>query len=360
MSRARRAFFVIVILLASFGFFIFSSAALGLLGRDGAPYWWVAGKQFVLLLAGIVCFLMVSKINFRFWQKVAPWLLVLAVGLNILVLIPGVGLVAGGARRWLAIGPFTWQPSELLKLALVIAMAAWLAANRGRIQTWRGGVLPFVSLTAVASVLMILQPDIDTLGIMVAAGLAMFFVAGGRWRHILLIGLAGLLALGGLVLTKPYIHNRVEAFFNPNVNQLGTPYQLNQSLIAVGSGGWLGRGFGRSLQKFKYLPEPIGDSVFSVAAEEFGFAGGLALITLFAAFAWSGLKIAAYGATDFARLLAVGVVTIVVIGTFTNMAAMLGLIPLTGTPLLFVSQGGTALIFTLLEAGLVLAVARQK
>ena len=214
-------------------------------------------------------------------------------------------------------------------------------------------------ISGLVGVLLVAQPDIDMLVIMLSAGLAMYFVAGAKWSHLALLGLILGVAIATVGLFKPYIIARVQTFLHPEENVLSSSYQINQSLIAVGSGGWTGRGFGQSIQKFKYLPEPIGDSVFSVASEEFGFLGASLIVLAFLLFGLAGLRIAGRAPPGFGRLVAVGMVIMVLSGAFINMAAMLGLIPLTGTPLLFVSHGGTALLLVLIEAGIVLNVSRH-
>jgi cell division protein FtsW len=190
------------------------------------------------------------------------------------------------------------------------------------------------------------------------AGFAMFIAAGAYVRDILVLIGAGLLGAAGLVMVRPYLMNRIMAFLDPNVDPLGSSYQIQQSLIAIGSGGPFGRGYGQSIQKFDYLPEPIGDSVFAVLAEEFGFFGSVLLISLFVFFAWRGLRIASKAPDHFSGLLVVGIVILIVSQSFINIASMLGVFPLTGLPLIFVSHGGSALFFTLLSVGIVLNISR--
>jgi cell division protein FtsW len=204
-----------------------------------------------------------------------------------------------------------------------------------------------------------LQPDIDAIFLIFIAGLAMFYAAGAKWKQLGAILLIAIAAFGIIAVNKPYILGRIKTFFNPNQNVLSASYQVNQSLIAVGSGGITGRGFGQSLQKFKYLPEPIGDSVFAVAAEEFGFIGCMVIIGLFLALTLSGLKIATRTTNTFGRLTIVGIVIMFIAGAFSNIASMLALIPLSGTPLIFISHGGTALVMALVQAGIILNISKH-
>jgi len=220
--------------------------------------------------------------------------------------------------------------------------------------------VPFIGIIILIGAILLKQPDTDTFLLMGTAGLAMFITAGGRWRDVGIMFLAGILLLAALALTRPYIMDRFTTFLDPSVDPQGKSYQIQQSLIAVGSGGFAGRGFGQSIQKFEYLPEPIGDSVFAVFAEEFGFLGSVLLIALFAFFTFRGYKIATHAADLFGMLLVVGFMTLIVIQAFLNIAAMLSLAPLMGLPLPFVSHGGTALLTTLTAVGIVLNVSKYQ
>ena len=207
---------------------------------------------------------------------------------------------------------------------------------------------------------MLLQPDTDTFLIMAIAATAMFITAGGRWRDVLLMGVAAILLIAILAFTRPYIKDRLMAFIDPSIDPLGSSYQVQQSLIAVGSGGLSGRGFGQSIQKFEYLPEPIGDSIFAVYAEEFGFVGASLLILLLSFFTFRGYRIATHAKDQFGMLLVVGIMTLVVVQAFLNIASMLALFPMSGLPLPFISHGGTALLATLAAVGIVLNVSKYQ
>lgn len=361
MSRAKvdKPFLIITFLLAVSGFFIFSSASLGLLARGSENYTSVAFSQTVLgLFLGTVALLIVSKLDYKFWKKSAFYFLLVAIILNILVLFTGIE--HGGARRWFYLGPVSFQPAEFLKLAFVIYFAAWVSGIKNRIETFRWGFLPLLILYAIMSALLLAQPDTDNLLMIIVAGLAMFVAAGGRWRYVSFLVLVGCIAVAFLAFSRPYIMQRITTFMNPEADALGSGYQIQQSLIAVGSGGLFGRGFGQSVQKFSFLPEPVGDSIFAVAAEEFGFAGSVILILLFVLFATRGLKIASKVPDIFSRLTVVGIVIMIVSQAFVNMGAMLSVVPLSGITLPFVSHGGTSLFFTLLETGIVLSISRTQ
>ena len=359
-GKPDKLFFFIVLGLSLFGFFIFASASLGLLSRDGARLSEVAIKQFVVLIIGLVLFVLISRIHPRFWRKYSLPIFIGSIIFSLLLFVPGLGFKSGGATRWIHFGSFTIQPSEFLKFGYILYLAGWLAKVKTGTQTIRKGLLPFLIILTIISALMIAQPDIDTLVMMFMAGLAMYYVAGARWRHLAIICLLILMAIATVALYKPYIVARVKTYLNPDQDVLSSSYQINQSLIAIGSGGITGRGFGQSIQKFKYLPEPMGDSIFSVASEEFGFTGAVLIIVGFLLFGLAGLKIALRCSNQFGRLVATGIVIMILTGVFINIASMLGLIPLTGTPLLFISHGGTALLISLIEAGIILSISRIK
>ncbi len=360
-GKIDRPFLIISTILIVGGFLIFSSAALGLFAKGGATYSSVAFSQVVLgLCLGTVAMFIVSRMNPAVFRKMAFFIFLLGIILNILVFVPGLGFEHGGAKRWLSIGSVSLQPAEVLKLAFVIYFAAWVAKVGERIKYFRSGFLPLVILFMICGGLLLLQPDTDNFSMIIFAGLAMFIAAGGRWRFVFLMITVGILGLGLLALTKPYIKDRLMTYINPKTDVLGSSFQLRQSLIAVGSGGFWGRGFGQSVQKFTYLPEPMGDSIFAVAAEEFGFVGGISLLLIFVLFATRGLKIAMRTKDNFSRLLVVGIVIMIVMQAFVNIGAMLGVVPLSGITLPFISHGGTSLFFTLLATGMVMAVSRTK
>lgn len=354
-----RTLLVLVLILVTFGFFVFSSASLGLLAREGARFSSIATNQIVFgIVGGLTALAITSNIHYRFWRKYAFYLFVAAFILTLGVFVPYIGLEHAGAKRWIGIGPFSFQPAEFFKIAFVVYIATWLSGMQKHLHTLTKGTLPFIGIIGITSVVMLLQPDTDTWAIMIAAACAMFLAAGGRWRDIAALGLCGLILLIALAFTRPYVMERLTTFLNPADDPRGASYQIQQSLIAIGSGNILGRGFGQSIQKFEYLPEPVGDSIFAVFAEEFGFVGSVILITLFTFFAFRGYKIAAYAPDLFGALLVVGIVTLISMQAFLNMAAMLGVAPLSGLPLPFISHGGTALLATLASIGIIINVSK--
>ncbi|MDP3874975.1 MAG: putative lipid II flippase FtsW [bacterium] len=360
-GKVDKSFLFISIILIVVGFFVFSSASLALLAKESSNYSSITFSQTVFgLFLGTIALIIVSRLDYKIWKKSAFWLLFVAIILNILVLVSGIGFEHAGARRWIILGGISFQTSEILKLAFIIYFAAWTTSVKERIKTFRWGLLPLLVLFAISAVLLLKQPDTDNLILVVFAGMAMFIAAGGKWRYILLILFAGLVGITFLAITRPYVMQRITTFINPQIDLLGASYQVKQSLIAVGSGGLFGRGFGQSVQKFTYLPEPVGDSVFAVAAEEFGFVGSVFLLVMFVLFATRGLKIASQTTDVFGRLTVVGIVIMITSQAFVNIGAMLGVIPLSGITLPFVSHGGTSLFVTLLEVGIVLSISRTR
>lgn len=356
-----KPFLLSVIVLVVVGFFIFSSASLGLLARNNSQYSSVAFSQTVLgLFMGSLAMIFTSRLEYKNWKKYAFYLFIAAIILNILVLIPHIGFDHGGARRWIVVGGVSFQTSELLKLGFVIYFAAWASTMKGKMQSFKHGFLPLLGLLAVCGGLLLKQPDTDTFLMVVFAGVAMFLTAGGKWRYIVYLGLGGVLGIILLAFTRPYVMARINTFIHPQANAQGSSYQLQQSLIAIGSGGFTGRGFGQSIQKFNFLPEPIGDSIFAVEAEEFGFVGAATLILLFVFFAMRGLKIASRISDPFGRLMVVGIVIMITAQAFVNIGAMLGVLPLSGITLPFVSHGGTSLFITLLEVGIILSISKTQ
>lgn len=355
-----RKLLISILLLVGAGFLIFLSASLGLLARDSAHFGSIALKQiFFGLLPGILALYVFSLFDYMKWRKLAFSIFVLAMVLNVIIFIPGVGLTHGGATRWLLIGSFSFQVSEVLKIAAIMYFAAWLSFVKEKVTTWKRGVLPLIIMLFISGVLCLIQSDTDTFMVIAVSLLTMFMVAGGKWKHILLLIFAGVLTLAVLSYERPYIRARIITFLDPSAQSLTNGYQIQQSLIAIGSGGTFGRGFGQSIQKFNYLPEPVGDSIFAVAAEEFGFVGSFALILLFVFFTMRVLKVAGSASYSFGTYFAVGVVTYIIAQSFVNISAMVGVLPLSGIPLPFVSQGGTALLFVLAEVGILLNISRS-
>lgn len=351
----------LVLVLVIGGFLIFSSASLGLLSRSGASFSSVAFNQFLFgIVGGGTAMFLMSNVFYRNLRQYAFYIFIFSILITLAVFIPGIGATHGGATRWINIAGFSMQPAEILKIGFIIYVATWLSGMNQHVTSLLTGTLPFMGIVGIVGVIMLLQPDTDTFLIMAAAALAMFITAGGKWRDVAIMVALAVILLATVAFVRPYIMDRLTTFLHPEDDPQGAGYQIQQSLIAVGSGGISGRGFGQSIQKFEYLPEPIGDSIFAVYAEEFGFVGSSILIIIFLSFTFRGFKIAAVAQDMFGMLLVVGFMTLIVLQAFLNMGAMLGVAPLSGLPLPFISHGGTALLVTLTMVGIVLNVSKYR
>jgi cell division protein FtsW len=277
--------------------------------------------------------------------------------LLILVFIPTFSYSAGGAQRWISFGGFTAQPAEFVKLAFVIYLGAWFAARKEKVHTFGEGLVPFLLLVGILAIFLILQPDISTFGIIAMTAFIMYVAAGGNFIHIGAMILLGAGSLGALILTAPYRLERVTTFFNPDIDPLGMSFQTKQALLAVGSGGTTGVGIGASFQH-ALLPEPVGDMIFAIWSEETGFIGAMSLLILFLLFAWRGLQIARNVPDRFLALLAVGITSWIALQGLINISSVIGVLPLTGIPLPFISYGGSALAVTLAACGLLFHISR--
>ncbi len=359
-KKIDKGFLGSVLALAILGIFIFTSASLGVLARNEAKFLSVATNQFFLgFLLGFVALYTTSRIPYRFWKKYSLVIFLFTLLLTALVFVPGIGINFQGSKRWVDLGFVNFQPSELLKVGYIIYLAALFSKFKEKIGTFSFGLAPFLLTTLPVAVIILLEPDTDTFFMMFLSGMTMYFVAGAKWRHIGILAFIGLIGIITIVMLRPYVLGRIMTFIDPSKDTLGASYQIRQSLTAIGSGGFMGKGFGQSTQKFGALPEPIGDSIFAVASEEFGFIGSTSIIMLFLFFTIKGLRIAIKSEDVFARLLTVGIIMLIISGSFINIAAMLGIIPLSGTPLLFISHGGTALFLVLAQTGIILNISRK-
>ena len=360
-ARIDKPLVLLIAILVIGGAFIFASAVFGLLARGSSNMSSVVFNHAALGIgAGLVALIIASRIPYTTWKRFAPHLFVLSLLLTAAVFLPQIGFEHGGGRRWLDIAGFSLQPSEFLKIASIVMAAAYFSTIRARVQTLQWGLGGLLLILAGPVLILVAQPDIGTLGVIVVSVVAIFFAAGARIRDLLIMAVVAVLAVAVLAYLRPYVLDRIEVFFNPSLAPQEEGYQIRQSLMAIGSGGLLGRGFGQSVQKFTYLPEPMGDSIFAVLGEEFGFVGAVALVGLFLALAMRGFWVATHAPDLFGGYLAAGISTYLVAEAFINIAAMLGLAPLTGIPLTFISQGGSAMLASLGSAGILLSVSRRR
>jgi cell division protein FtsW len=277
----------------------------------------------------------------------------------LLVFIPGLAADYGSARSWINVFGFSLQPSEFVKLSFLIYLAAWLESRGKRISDFHEGSGPFVIVLGVIGFLMILQPDIGTLLIITLISMAVYFVGGGRIYHIIVMILIGIIGLFLMVQVKDYQADRFKCFLDPSFSRQDKCYQINQSLIAVGSGGFFGRGLGESRQKYMYIPEIQGDSIFAIIAEESGFIFSSILIILYVYVFYRGYLISKYAPDIFGRILAIGIVSWIVIQAFFNIGGMINVVPMTGVPLPLVSYGGSAITAALAAVGILVNISKQ-
>lgn len=357
-----KIFFGIVASLVVIGLIIFTSASLGILVRNEAKFYGVIFSQFTFgFLGGLVALFIGLKIPYKFLRKYSLVLFVISILLTAAVLIPGIGQSHGGATRWISILGYSFQPVEFLKIGFIIYFAAWLSWAKGKVKDPMFSILPLVIFLGIIAGVLLKQPDTKSIILITITAIVMLFVSGAPIKYILGFFAVSMIAFVILVSFTPYLKERVNTFFNPSENSRSSSYQLQQSLIAIGSGGLVGRGLGQSIQKFNYLPEPQGDSIFAVVGEELGFLGCTIIILLYLAFLMRGYRIAIHNAPDsFSKLLVVGFVTIITAQSFMNIASITGVFPLTGVPLVFISQGGTALFLSLGIVGIILNLSRFK
>ena len=355
-----KMFLITCCLILALGLVMLFSASVAVgLERFGDSSFFIK-RQIIALVLGTILFYIAYKVDYRFWHKWSLMILIVSIILLILVLIPGIGASGQGAQRWINLGVFGFQPSEAVKLAVILYMAAWLS-ERGedRIKDIRYGLIPFVALLGLLSVLIMRQPDFGTLTIIIFIALVLFFVGGADIKHIFgLILSGGLLALFA-IKTASYRMARLLSFLNPSIDPQGAGYHITQAKLAVGSGGLFGLGLGQSRQKFFYLPEVTGDSIFAVIAEELGFFFSSLVILLFLIFFWRAIKIASKAPDNFGKLVAVGIGAWISVQAFVNIGAMLGVLPLTGLTLPLMSYGGSSLIVTMAGIGVLLNISKQ-
>ena len=342
------------------GVAMFISASLGVLVKNEKTFYSVLFSQLVLGLGiGFIGMYFFSKIHYKFWRKFSLFLFLGSILLTAAVFIPSLGWSHGGAERWIQLGPIpSFQPVEFLKFGFVIYFAAWLSWAKNRVQDFRFGILPFLIMLALIAVILLKQPDTKSFILITITGISMLFVSSVPFKYIFGTIFVAIFSLGILVYFTPYLQERVNTFINPSQDSQGSSYQIQQSFIALGSGGVFGRGFGQSIQKFSYLPEPQGDSIFAVLGEELGFVGAVVTIFLYLLFLLRGFRIANRAPDLFGGLLVYGIVILITAQSFMHIASVVGVFPLTGVPLVFMSQGGTALMVYMMAVGIVLNVSK--
>lgn len=326
--------------------------------RYGDPYLFFR-KHVVAVGAGLALMLLVSRVRLEVLERWASLMLPVCVLGLLLVLTPGIGAERGGAQRWIALGGFSLQPSEFVKLGVVLYLARWITRHREAMHEFSTGVLPALVAVGGCAALILGQPDFGTAAIVGVLLLLMLYVGGARPAHLLALLLCGALAMTLAVQLAPYRMRRLLAFRDPWAHSQDTGFQLVQSLIAFGSGGLDGVGLGQSRQKMLFLPEAHTDFIFALVGEELGLIGALAVLGLFAVVAVRGFRVAARHPDSFASLLAFGLTAVLILSAVVNVGVVLGMLPTKGLPLPFLSYGGSALLATMLEVGLLAALSRM-
>ena len=360
-KKVDKFFLIIILFLISIGIAMFISASLGILVKNPNIFYSVLFSQLVLGLGvGSLGMYFALKIDYKFWRKYSFYIFLGSILLTAAVFIPNLGWSRLGAERWLDLGFMRFQPAEILKFGFIIYFAAWLAWAKNKVQDFKFGILPLIIFLAIIATILFNQPDTKSFILIAITGISMLFISGVSVKYIFFLGIISIIVLGTLVFFTPYLQERVKTFIDPSQDPQGSSYQIQQSMIAIGSGGIFGRGYGQSIQKFSYLPEPQGDSIFAVIGEELGFFGGVGIIILYLLFVLRGLKIANNSPDLFSRLLVSGIVILITAQSFMNIASITGVFPLTGVPLVFISHGGTSLMIDLIAIGIVLQISKYQ
>lgn len=356
-------FCLLVLLLTAIGLIMLLSASFPSAyyedGTNNNPLYYFI-RQGVFAVAGIAAMFIISKINYQRFRGIARLLLYVAIGLLILVLVPGVGITRNNATRWLGVGElFTFQPSEIAKVAVVIYFSSTISQKKDRMRTLRYGIIPYAFILLVTAGLVAFEPHLSGAILILGVGAILMLVGGINWAWVFAAIGAAAGALYVILFVIGYNTSRITYWLDPWADAQGSGYQLSQSLISIGSGGLLGVGLGKGRQKFLYLPEEHNDFIFAIVCEELGLIGATIIMLLFAALILRGFWIALHARDRFGSLLAVGVTSLVAMQTFLNIGVVTGLLPTTGISLPFFSYGGTALMLQLAEMGIVLSVSRQ-
>lgn len=352
-------FLAAVLAMLILGGLLILSSASSELGRIkfGDSYYYLKHQLFNGLGLGILAFFAAYFIPYQNFKKIALPFFIFNLALLTLVFTK-LGISSGGASRWLQLGPITFQPAELLKITFIMYLSAWLSGRASRTSNFWSGFLPFLISSGLMAGLLFIQPATSTVVILLSAGIVIYFLSGAEWKYILATIGIGILAVASLVYLTPYRMNRVLGFLDKSSDTQGTNYHINQALIAIGSGGISGMGFGKSTAKVNYLPAVVDDSIFAVVGQELGFIGSGLLVMLFGMLVFRLFWLAKRTKDKFGKMMLVGFATIIAFQSLVNMGAISGLLPLTGVPLPFISYGGTALAIFITMSAISLNISR--
>ncbi len=351
-------FLITVLVLVLFGAAMLLSASSPLGQKKFQDSYYFLKKQALRgFLLGAIGFLAGYFFYYRKLKSISLFLLLATIFLLILIFTP-LGLSIKGAERWLSIGPFSFQPSEILKFTFLLYLAGWLSVSKEKKESLTVGFIPFLVIIGIIAALLALQPSLGLLAIIFASAAILYFLSGVRLSFLAVFIILIILAFFSLSLVIPNRFERITAFLYPQIDPQGEGYHLNQALIAIGSGGVFGKGFGNSITKLNSLPETIGDSIFAVISEELGFAGAIFLIGLYMLLMFRGLRISKHAPDQFGKLLSAGFVFLIITQAIVNISAICGLIPITGIPLPFISYGSSSLIVLLAMTGVIANISR--
>ncbi len=351
--------FISVVIISIFGaIMIYSSSHIWALYKFNDAYKYLK-NQSIFLCLGIFLMIVLSKIDYKIYLKKANLIIGLCFLLLVLVLIPGIGVVRNGSRSWFGFGGFGIQPSEAAKIGLVIFVAKYLSNNFSLMSSFKKGVFPIFLIIGIFFVLIMLEPDFGTAMVITMSLVVMIFISKVKISFFFKVGLAGLIGIVGLIIVAPYRMARIVSFLNPWSDPLGSGFQIIQSLYAIGPGGLFGLGFGNSIQKHFYLPEPQTDFIFSIISEELGFLGVLIVSSLFFYIFYRSIKISLKTSDLFGKYLSFGLSFMLIFQTILNLCVVVGLVPVTGVTLPFISYGGSSLLVSMTSIGILLNISRN-
>ena len=356
MKKLNILLLIIVTIMALYGIIMIYSASSVWAQYKFNDAFHFAKYQFIFFIISFLCMLIVKKIDYNFYKRHSNKILLLSLILLILVLIPGIGTLRNGSRSWFKIGPFGLQPSEIAKVSLIIFLSKYLEKNQNNLSNIKKSILPVLGIIFLFFGLIMLEPDFGTGMVIVLSLMLILFISGVKLKFFASLGILGILGIAGLIIIAPYRLKRIISFLNPWSDPLGSGYQIIQSLYAIGPASLLGLGFGKSIQKQFYLPEPQTDFIFAIICEEFGIVGAISVIALFISLFYIILKISLKQNNLFAKYLSFGLgIQIILQGTL-NLCVVTSLIPVTGVTLPFFSYGGSSLLVSMISIGIILNI----
>lgn len=356
MKKLNILLLIIVTIMALYGIIMIYSASSVWAQYKFNDAFHFAKYQFIFFIISFLCMLIVKKIDYNLYKRHSNKILLLSLILLILVLIPGIGTLRNGSRSWFKIGPFGLQPSEIAKVSLIIFLSKYLEKNQNNLSNIKKSILPVLGIIFLFFGLIMLEPDFGTGMVIVLSLMLILFISGVKLKFFASLGILGILGIAGLIIIAPYRLKRIISFLNPWSDPLGSGYQIIQSLYAIGPASLLGLGFGKSIQKQFYLPEPQTDFIFAIICEEFGIVGAISVIALFISLFYIILKISLKQNNLFAKYLSFGLGMQIILQGTLNLCVVTSLIPVTGVTLPFFSYGGSSLLVSMISIGIILNI----